>query len=260
MLPAALAAACREEPKKAAQPGFDLPRHAHLDAEQTLRAGPGAVSSVELRGVQVYPQAMPREFAVCGQVNRGRSNGYTFFVSIVSYDDASEGSAPAAHVEQYVANTIDAATRVWTEMIGHCYENGGPPPLQRPSIQTLPPMPNLSAPLAPQPDTTNDAPRGQPATRPSGIETATAREPVTPRDPQRELGPAGELPAARTASGTMVMRQNGNLHAAPGGGVLRVVPRNTELRVFAEAAGGWYQVGDDAPWGWIHRSMVDRRP
>jgi len=31
------------------------------------------------------------------------------------------------------------------------------------------------------------------------------------------------------------------------------------LRVFAEAPGGWLEVGDTAPFGWVHGSMVEPR-
>jgi Bacterial SH3 domain len=241
----ALAAGCGEEPKKAAEPALDRAGHARQVAEQGLRSGASGAAGVELRGVQVYPQAMPRQIAVCGQVSRSRANAFTFFVSVVSYDDGSASSAPTFHIDQFVAETIDSATRVWTEMIGHCYENGGPQPGRRPSIQTLPPMPNLSPPQA----VPADAPRMQ---APEVKETPILREPSAAREP----------PVARTgASGTVTARQNANLHATPGSGeVLRVVPRNTALRVFGQAPGGWYQVGDAEPQGWIHRSMVDLQP
>jgi hypothetical protein len=31
------------------------------------------------------------------------------------------------------------------------------------------------------------------------------------------------------------------------------------LRVFRQATGGWSQVGDTAPWGWVHESMLSKR-
>ncbi|WP_408895712.1 SH3 domain-containing protein [Pararoseomonas baculiformis] len=51
-----------------------------------------------------------------------------------------------------------------------------------------------------------------------------------------------------------------NLRSSPtgGGAVLRVLPRGTRLKVFAEAPGGWYQVGVTEPTGWIHGSMLQR--
>jgi hypothetical protein len=50
------------------------------------------------------------------------------------------------------------------------------------------------------------------------------------------------------------------VRATPGGGgeVVRVAPRGATLNVFGEASGGWLQVGESEPWGWLHNSMVDR--
>jgi hypothetical protein len=58
--------------------------------------------------------------------------------------------------------------------------------------------------------------------------------------------------------GTVTMLQNGNLHAAPQGEVVRTVPKGTTMQVFGEAPGGWYEVGDTSPWGWVHSSLVER--
>ena len=55
------------------------------------------------------------------------------------------------------------------------------------------------------------------------------------------------------------MRQNANVHASPHGPSVRVVPQGTALRIFAAAPGGWYEVGDTAPWGWVHESMFVRQ-
>ncbi|GAV35030.1 bacterial SH3 domain protein [Roseomonas sp. TAS13] len=56
------------------------------------------------------------------------------------------------------------------------------------------------------------------------------------------------------------MRQGGNLRTQPRNQsqVLRVLPRGTALSVFGESPGGWYQVGSDQPWGWVHGSLTDR--
>nr|WP_241749455.1 SH3 domain-containing protein [Pseudoroseomonas aerophila] len=47
-------------------------------------------------------------------------------------------------------------------------------------------------------------------------------------------------------------------HPNGGGDVVRVVPRGTVLRIFAEAPGGWLQLGATAPEGWVHASMITR--
>ena len=48
------------------------------------------------------------------------------------------------------------------------------------------------------------------------------------------------------------------MRADPHGASVRVVPRGTALHVFSQAPGGWLQVGDAGPEGWIHESMLDR--
>ena len=42
--------------------------------------------------------------------------------------------------------------------------------------------------------------------------------------------------------------------------VLRTLPRGTVLQVFRDAPGGWYQVGDTQPRGWMHTSMLVAPP
>ncbi|MCB4824755.1 SH3 domain-containing protein [Roseicella sp. GB24] len=51
-----------------------------------------------------------------------------------------------------------------------------------------------------------------------------------------------------------------NIRAQPGGGgpVVRILPRASQLRVFGEAPGGWLEVGEDQPFGWVHGSMLER--
>jgi hypothetical protein len=54
------------------------------------------------------------------------------------------------------------------------------------------------------------------------------------------------------------MRQNANIRTAPHGDTIRVAPKGSSMRVFAEAPGGWLEVGDTtAPLGWVHGSMVE---
>jgi hypothetical protein len=66
-------------------------------------------------------------------------------------------------------------------------------------------------------------------------------------------------PTFTPASGTVVMRQNGNIRIAPQGETIRVEPQGKELQVFGEAPGGWLQIGDTKPNGWVHSSLVQRR-
>jgi hypothetical protein len=63
-----------------------------------------------------------------------------------------------------------------------------------------------------------------------------------------------------SASGQIVtMRQHGNIRVTPVGGsqLVRVAPKGTVLRVFAQAPGGWLQVGEGNAEGWVHSSMVE---
>jgi uncharacterized protein YraI len=54
------------------------------------------------------------------------------------------------------------------------------------------------------------------------------------------------------------MRQDANIHTAPHGSAVGVAPRGSSLRVFSEAPGGWLEVGETAPFGWVHSSMVEQ--
>ena len=55
-----------------------------------------------------------------------------------------------------------------------------------------------------------------------------------------------------------IVRQAANLRTDPHGSTIRVLPQGTPLHVFGQASGGWYQVGDTAPWGWVHESMLNK--
>ncbi len=51
------------------------------------------------------------------------------------------------------------------------------------------------------------------------------------------------------------LRESGHGSAA----VLRIAQQGEAFRVFAFGPGGWLQVGDDAPRGWIHGSLLEVR-
>ncbi|MBL6078349.1 SH3 domain-containing protein [Belnapia sp. T18] len=65
-------------------------------------------------------------------------------------------------------------------------------------------------------------------------------------------------PMVSEAAGAVQVRSNANLRAAPVGGseVLGVLPQGSALRAFARAPGGWVQVGDASPQGWVHSSLL----
>jgi hypothetical protein len=239
LLAAALAAGCDDKPNRPrAASGFDAAAHARRVAEEAVlaRAGrPGAL----LRAVQVHRQALAGTVAVCGQINPAGRGDEAFipFVTVVTYEDAAPQGAPQGtprfQLAQHLADSSAAATRVYAEMVSRCFEGGGPRDARR--VQTLPPLPNG----LPR-DAEDAAPAPAPAA-PNGMPAA----------------PLASAPQAATRSSTMT-RQHANVRTSPAGGgaVLRVVPPGAQLRVFGEAPGGWYQIGDTEPWGWVHGSML----
>jgi uncharacterized protein YgiM (DUF1202 family) len=100
------------------------------------------------------------------------------------------------------------------------------------------------------------------------VENGSGQAEVEPPREPRGTGAAPSVHGAPDAAPqpgvrrTVAMRQGGNLRAGPGGGhpILRVVPRGTVMQVFGVAPGGWHQVGDTQPWGWMHASMLVSPP
>jgi hypothetical protein len=228
-------AACNEKDAKDGG-GPDRLAQAQAATEAALRAGLASYGQPELRAVQGYAQAMPNTVAVCGQVNaKGASGAFVPFVTVVTYSD---GADPV--LEQHVALSDVEATRVYVETVSRCREEGGPKPaLRQAAPPLLPPVP-ANLPRVTQVTTTVTVPKG------------------ADPDPAQQRAPAT---AGQDASGTLSMRQPGNLRAHPNGGgqVLRVVPAGTSLTIFGTAPGGWYQVGDSSPEGWVHGSLVTLR-
>ncbi|MBL6458094.1 SH3 domain-containing protein [Belnapia sp. T6] len=83
-----------------------------------------------------------------------------------------------------------------------------------------------------------------PAASPAPMPAPAA--PVTPA-----AAPAANLPR-------VLVRTAANIRNGPdtGARVLRTAPRGESFRVHGEARGGWVQVGDAAPEGWIHSSLL----
>jgi len=221
--------------------GIKGPEAARAEAARRMVEGAlreTAGGRIVTRGVQVYAQAAEGSSAVCGQVNLQPASGaglFTLFVAIVTPEGGAEQGGRYM-VEQHVATSSTTASRVFVEMVSRCYEGGGPQPGQRagapPPMPPVPdrlPTPGMAAPEA------QATPGGTPALAP------TAHAP--------EMG-----------GRQVTLRQGGNLRVHPhgGGAVLRIVPQGTRLRVFGEAPGGWLQVGDSEPWGWMHDSLMVR--
>lgn len=224
-------AGCKDEKKEAAPVGAPLAavRSAALQSLATL---PNMPKTVQFRGVQVYAQAAPRRTAICGLVSAFADDANIFvpFVTVATQVSPPEAATPRYEFDHRVGTTTTEATRVYGALVANCWDKGGPAP-ERPLA--LPPLPdNVTDPHAP-----GGAPGGAPGSGPG----------ATPR--------AGASPAA---TGTATVRQSANVHAGPGGPSIRTVAQGTTLHIFSQAGGGWYQVGDTAPFGWVHESMLNR--
>jgi hypothetical protein len=237
LLAAALLAGCKDEKKDSAPAAASMADHAREAAEQATRSAPGVPKVVWFRGVQVYAQAAPQRMAVCGLVNPFADDPNIFvpFVTIVSWQGV-DGRPASYALDQRIGTSTSEASRVYVALVASCYEGGGPSRNQ--GVTPMPPIPDN----IPDPATS-----GVPPNPPLA---AAMPKVVVPGSPQ----PAGGSPAA----GSVTTRQNANLHADPHGPTVRTVPQGTVLRVFSQAPGGWYQVGDTAPQGWLHESMLDR--
>ncbi len=234
----ALLAACKEEPPRAtgADPRLDQARIAAAEAlRQRVRAEPAQ------RGVQVFAQALAGQFAVCGRL--AAEGPLLPYVAVVVF----EQNVPRVADFALGATGVEAG-RVFAEMVERCFEGGGPL-TARASARPLPPLPTPGPIPAPTPEQ-NAAPlsAARPQPPPSAADAAA-----------RPLAGGPATPTGRTV--TTTPRHGANLRAAPGGGgeVIRVAPRASTLDVFAEAPGGWFQVGQGGQvWGWVHASVLER--
>ncbi|MDJ0389172.1 SH3 domain-containing protein [Roseomonas sp. E05] len=234
-------AACDDQPARETSEAAEA-GPARRAAEAALQATAGG--AVAMRGVQVYRQAVGRSSAVCGQVNLQPGGGESLFTLFVAIVTPAEGEGRPT-VEQHVATSSTTASRVFVEMVSRCYDGGGPQPGQRPGAPPL---------MPPVPDRMPQATPAPPAPPPRA-----EREPMPMPSPSAAAAPQETAAPSPAAGGRRVtLRQNGNVRAHPNGGgmVLRVVEQGFTLRVFAEAPGGWLQVGDTEPWGWLHESLV----
>jgi hypothetical protein len=252
-------AGCKEEkhsaaPASAAASVADRVREA---TEQNLRAG--AAPEARFRGVQVYQQAQTQRMAVCGQLSPFASDPALFvpFVSIVAMPLTPDERAPQYQFEHHIGTTTAEASRVYSAIVTYCYEQGGPAPGPYHSVLAPPPLPDSVPDLSAKGRA--GTPAAAPAAKPATAPVSASRLPApTPASPAAGTAPPPSSSDQSPASGSVTMRRNGNLHADPHGPSVRVVPQGTALRVFAQAPGGWYQVGDVVPWGWVHESMLDR--
>jgi hypothetical protein len=79
--------------------------------------------------------------------------------------------------------------------------------------------------------------------------------------PNGETGRINVIYAAAPApslEGQVVARQDANIREAPSrdAEVTRGAAAGTVMRAF-QRSGGWVQVGNASPWGWMHASLLD---
>jgi hypothetical protein len=239
----ALLSACKEQ-KKAATPDTATQADRVIAAtEQSIRVG--APPQMRFRGIQVYLQAMPQKMAVCGQLNpfSGDPDIFVPFVTVVTLPGDNQANYQFDH--RIGLNSAEAS-RVYVAIVNYCYDKGGPMPGPTSAPMPPPPIPNR----LPDPSA---------KLRSNDVSVTAAPTAVPTAVPTLAAPQTSDTPDPTSATGNVTVRQNANLHADPRGPSIRVVQQGTALRVFAQAPGGWYQVGDTTPWGWIHESMLDRR-
>jgi len=240
-----LLAACdkeRCEPAVQASASQDQLADVRKAAENSVRASVSNPDAVQFRGAQVWPQAIKNQFAVCGQTNvyGPSSNTFVLFVAVVTRDEFGQDPARKFTAEARVGSTVTEATKVYIDTVARCFAGGGPQNQRRETVTAVPPLPDdVKSVLTPTPP------------------PAAAAPPTTPQPPNAVV--AQPVSAASPASGTVVMRQAGNIRTSPQGSTIRVEPAGKELHVFGEAPGGWLQIGESEPDGWVHSSLVQRR-
>jgi len=214
---------------KAAAPSEDVADRVKMAAEERLREIARDPEALRFRAMELHRQAMADTYAVCGQAT---VMGGTVFIPFVSVVNAADGELK---VEQHVGRSNIEATRVYVEMVGRCFDGGGPI-MRAGGTAVAQPAPPL----------------------PTGLPVLDHVPQEPPKQPEMVSATSPDPMAGGHSGRTLVMRQNGNVRAAPGGGgeVLRVARTGSVLNVFGTAPGGWYRVGDTAPEGWVHGSLV----
>jgi len=193
-------------------------------ADVALRARLRGEGAPQQRGIQVFSQALPDQFAVCGRLRISGlgSDPFMPYVALVSLE------AGAARVSQFsLGATGPEASRVFVLMVDRCFEGGGPTHA-RMTARSFPPMP-----VAGVAEAVDE--------RPSASTTESPAE------------PASVITVITTS------RSGANIrNSARGGDVVRTVPPASRLEVIGSAASDWVQVGANGmAWGWIHSSMLD---
>jgi hypothetical protein len=228
-----LLSACDEAAKVVAPAQADTRQDVAIrTAEERLRARLRTEADPTLRAVVAHRQALGETLAVCGQVNPTgkREDPFLPWVAVLTF-----AGERVVRSDLHLAASAPEATRVYFEMIERCWDGGGPSNA-RAAGRPLPPAPTALPIAMPE--------LSPPRTAPALPAQATAPMPAS--------SPLGQV--------TISQRSAVNLRAQPSGSaeVLRTLPRGASVTLFAEAPGGWLQVGDAEPWGWVHGSLVER--
>lgn len=229
------------EAEKQAAANQAVMAEARRAAEEQVRNRLRIIGEMNLRAIHVYAQQIPDSYAVCGQINPsgGANDPFVPWVATVAMQDGKAGNASLV-----IGLSNLEASRVYLEMLDRCFEGGGPRSGQMSGVGGLPPLPSDTA-LTQQREPT-PAPPQPPA-------SASATPP-----PEPSRAPTPQVRATGTVTTTSAHPVNIRNSPAGGGAVVRVVPRASVLRIFNEAPGGWLQVGEEQPIGWLHNSMVNR--
>ncbi len=218
VLASTLLSGCTDKKQSTTKAAAAVADRARDAAEQAIRADTPAAKQMQFRGVQVYAQALPQRTAICGQVSPFADDP-NIFVPFVSIVTMPAGQATGSYqFEQHVGTDPSEASWVYIAIVTYCYDKGGP---------TTAPYQTCAADAA----ASRQPPR-------FALQARTAAAPP----------PAAAHPQTPQASGSVTMRQNGNLHSEPHGPTLRTVPQGTAMRVFYQAPGGWYR-------GWRHGAL-----
>jgi hypothetical protein len=224
-----LAGTSQHMPSEASAPDSNAP--ATLEeaaARQALSARLRNPDTLRLQEVRVWQFGPSDERAVCGVMQSPELAGGSarFIVRILQPRGYADGGS---RTPQTVVEEAPWLVRPSPEAARRFCRDAEPPPLPAPAA------------LAPRP--------GPPAAA-SGVTEAAATAPASPSTPTGPvLLPDGSRLRVTTHSPA-------NLRAAPSGEVLFSVPRGRSLVVFDRAPGGWMQVGETTPEGWIHSSLL----
>ncbi len=102
---------------------------------------------------------------------------------------------------------------------------------------------------------------------PQTPEAAGAPQPWTTDLFETPPGPAGPVPEAADPASKpsgveqVIMKRAANVRAgaSASSAVVRTAPNGVRLRVFSRS-GGWVQVGEEEPWGWVYSALVTNVP